>query len=187
MSTNTLILLIKKYLTEKGKLFICLSGPSGAGKTYQAKKLSELLGLKHIDQDQFYVPSKMPKFTFSNGHKAKNWDCKEALDLDNMNATIKKYISDGIIFSGFACRDEWFTEKIDFQIHLSISEETCILRRNEQGKDGHMGVLIVKELVYPFYLETLKESNISFTIDTNVKSSQTMEMIIKFLINEMSQ
>ncbi len=187
MSVDLLINQIKKYLEQNGKLFICISGLSGAGKTYHAKILSQRLGLTHIDQDQFYNnPSLLPRFTFSNGARSKNWDCKEALDLKKMNETIDKHISTGIIFSGFACRDQWFDHDIDFQIHLSVTEDTCYIRRQEQGKDGYMGKMIVNELVYPFYIETIKNSHISFTIDANEKSDLTMNKIIEWLTKNLN-
>lgn len=126
----------------------------------------------------------MPDITFSNGVKMKNWDCKEALNIDKMNNAITEHLSkEGVIFSGFACRDEWFTMKIDFHIHLQIDIDTCYLRRQEQGKDSvKMGHIIVKELVYPFYMETLKKSRIDFTIDANKKTEKTLDKIITCLI-----
>src|SRR5438132_1270981 len=129
MSTEQLKQLVADYLKKKGQLLICLSGLSGAGKTYHAKQLSQLLDLQHLDQDDFFKDSfEMPDMTFSNGMTLKNWDCQESLDLDQMNKVIDQKIKNGIIFSGFACRDKWFSHVIDVQIHLKIDEKTCYLR-----------------------------------------------------------
>ena len=182
--TKKLSLLITQYLEKKGQLLICISGLSGAGKTYNSCLLAKLINLPHFDQDDFCNASyKMPKFQFSNGLEQPNWDCKEAINLDYMNKIINKYISKGIIFSGFACRDNWFEHKIDLQIHLSINEETCYTRRQEQKKDDPIdGKVIVKELVYPFYQQTLKYSRIDYTIDANIKSDETLDLIIDKMI-----
>ena len=61
----------------------------------------------------------MPKYTFENGLVKRNWDCKQAVNLAQMNIEIDQYLKDGLIFSGFACRNKWFDYPIDIQIHLN--------------------------------------------------------------------
>ena len=113
-----------------------------------------------------------------------NWDCKEALNLKKMNKNIAKCVNKGVIFSGFACRDNWFDYKIDVQIHLQIDEKTCYIRRQEQRKDhSNYGQIIVGELIYPFYQQTLKFSKIQYSIDANKKTDKTLEQLIDNLID----
>ena len=175
--------IIRDYIKHQGNLLICLSGLSGAGKTYNAKKLSKQLGLVYIDQDQFYKnPYDMPSVALSNGDVVTNWDCQEAIDLDKMNQIINENIGKGLIMSGFACRNDWFDQPINCQIHLNINKTTCYQRRKEQFKDPiHQSEMIIDELVYPFYLKTLQQSQIDFTIDSNQKTNQTLDLLSNYI------
>lgn len=176
--------LFQQYKNKYGNLLILISGASGAGKSHWAKRLSKVLGLKYIEQDDFYrSPLLMPNFTYSNGQSMPNWDCLDAIDIKKQNETINKHIANGVIFSGFACRESVFEHKVNFHLHLKISPETCIARRQEQHKDpSEMGAMIVKELVYPFYLETLKLSKINVIIDANEKTEKIGELLIRHMM-----
>lgn len=187
MNIEKLQLLVQKYLEINGQLLICISGMSGSGKSYIAEQLSNLLNIKHIDQDTFYIhPSKMPKVRLSDGKSYTNWDSEDSINLKLMNNEIDKYIKKGIIFSGFSCRNGWFDHSINVQIHLEITKETSYQRRYEQGKNQKHGAIIVNEMVYPFYLETLEQSKIDYTIDTNTKSSTTLDRVIEYLIYKLT-
>jgi cytidylate kinase len=168
--------LVDEYLAQHGQLLICISGVSGAGKTYHAEQLAEKLGLKHIDQDEFFRDrSDLPKIGLSNGLNVCNWDCEGAIDLKAMNEKIRKHLPKGVIFSGFACRDAWFEMPIDYQIHLSVNWKTCLSRRKERGVDPNIyAKCMVKECVFPFYRETLNCSRIDTLIYANKKTDQTM-------------
>ena len=134
--------LLQQYRRTHGQLLICLSGLSGAGKTYHAQQLSQLLGFHHIDQDQFYrSPASLPRVQLSNGQSCANWDCPEALDLGRMNDEIDQHVAQGVIFSGFACRDQWFRCLIDCQIHLAVTADTCYQRSQQRADGGRLGGL----------------------------------------------
>lgn len=175
--------IVKEYLRRQSGLLICLSGLSGAGKTYHAKQLADRLNLVHIDQDSFFKNyNELPQVTLGNGTKMPNWDSQDAIDFDLMNKSINRNIKNGLILSGFACRNEWFECQIDCQIHLKIDKETCYERRREQHKDPpHLAQRIIDEVVYPFYLETLESSHFDFIIDTNQKSNQTLDLLADFI------
>lgn len=185
----TLSQLCSEYLKRNGQLLIVVSGLSGAGKTYQAQRLAKLLKLTHIDQDRFYKScNQMPDITFSNGIEMKNWDCLESLDFKRQNQMIDRHVRQGVIFSGFACRQHVFEHHIDLHIHLQITPSTCYERRQYQGKDDpELGQLIIDELVYPFYVETLKSSRIDHIIDANEMSKQTGIEMIKYISDLLSE
>ncbi len=175
--------LTQQYLSKYGKLFICLSGVSGAGKTYTAQRLAKLIGLQHIDQDAFFAEVR-PVMTLSDGTPTENWDCTEALDLHKMSYRVHGAIAQGLIFSGFACRNDWFQDEIDLQMHLFIDQPTCVLRRQEQHKDPpHLAQLIVREQVWPFYQETLLESSYEIAFNGMHKSPNTLIEVINYLID----
>lgn len=188
-SIRLLKALCKRHRAKYGQLLVVISGLSGAGKTYWGMQLAKLLGLTFIDQDSFYKPIwSLPKFTFSTGLEMHNWDCLEALDTKKQNQIIGKKIKKGVILSGFACRKDIFEHRISVHIHLEITQETCFLRRQDQHKDhAEDGAMIVNELVYPFYLETVKNSDIDATIDANVKSNETGVKLMNQIINLLAQ
>jgi cytidylate kinase len=180
-NASTLRELTAKYISNKGRLLICISGMSGAGKSYHSEKLAKTMQLGHLDQDAYFRPDDaMPLVELSDGSSPyPNWDCKEALDLDGMNSRISILAPAGLIFSGFACRDAWIDTPIDLQIHLDISVETCIQRRKERHVDPPQYAEIVpRELVYPFHIETRSHSRCDVVIDANEKSPETFRAIV---------
>jgi hypothetical protein len=177
--------LVQQYLTKYGKLFICVSGISGAGKTYHARLLAKFLGLTHIDQDIFFTKD-LPIMTLSDGTRVYNWDCEESLELHQMSSQVHDALPQGLIFSGFACRDDWFQDSIDLQMHLFIDQPTCQIRRQEQHKDPpNLAEQIVREQVWPFYQQTLLESSYEIAFNSMRKTPNTLIEIINYLIDWM--
>lgn len=181
--------LTREYLQKYGRLFICLSGLSSSGKSYHLRTLAKLMNISPVDQDYFFHDTnKIPLVKLSDGSIYRNWDCKEALDLDAMNLEIEKLAPQGLLFCGFACRNSWMTLPIDFQIHLEISEVTCLARRQQRRIDPHVySVMVVKELVMPFYQETRKQSQCDVVIDTNQLSERTLQILIEHIKTFLTQ
>jgi len=178
-------------------MFIAISGISSSGKSFIGQKLAKELELSYIDLDYFYLNSK-PFITLSNGITVKNWDCDEALDIKKLKTFVTEKHSDGLLLVGFNLTDDLLPVKPNFHIHLSIGDteeeiiKRCIISRNLSKnfskKSAENDKLVVKELVYPFYLETLKRSSIDFTIkvfDNNERRDAIyiMNEIIEFIRN----
>lgn len=154
---------------------ILISGISGSGKSTLGKLVAEKLKYRYIDQDQFYIKDK-PSITLSNGKLVKNWDCRESLDVDKLEKKLAK--AENTVLTGFALRTDW----IDFfrlakvyeimHIHLSIGDDPIskTLKSRSRSKSDNVEFLktdslMVREVVYPVYLQTLKMSNIDRVIE----------------------
>lgn len=165
---------------------IAVSGISGAGKSTIGKLISEKLHGIYIDQDWFFKKDK-PRVKLSDGSITSNWDCKEAIDLKAMNNRIRQELKNNkpIIIGGFALWDEFFDPDItpNIQFHIKIpkdlSLETRLKVKNFTPETRRKQELIFNELVYPFYLETLKHSKIDHFVEglENGKRRSIDEMI----------
>ena len=166
---------------------IFISGISGVGKSTVSKQLAKDLNFIHINQDNYYLKSK-PEVTLSSGLKVKNWDSAQALDFDKLNKDLIEYQLRGrenIILEGFCLRDDLIKIKPDIHIHLSyipvptFADLTSyindfkdfiipkIIKSRSQAKPGIKNdEIVVKELVWPFYIETLENSFINYVVNT---------------------
>jgi hypothetical protein len=157
----------KKYLK---KMFLCLSGLSGVGKTTVGKRLAiEIPRMIFLDQDSYFVDKK-PTVTLSNGESVSNYDCLEAIRWGKLNEDVKSLMKDGwnVLLVGFALWEEKLeikpdfhflltdinVDKIDSQLLIKRCTEVRLLSKKLKNKERDQ--LMVKEVVVPFYLLTLQ-------------------------------
>ena len=151
------------------KQIIFISGLSGVGKSFLARKFVE----KHsdffwFDQDTIYKSEK-PKVTLSNGEVVSNWDTPEALNWDEFNTFIEKLDHEKIIITGFAPLKDLIKFNISLHIDLyytgSIEDvvQRCLkARREAKGfateEKLKTDELMVREVTVPFYNEIMKKN-----------------------------
>ena len=156
-------------------MFLVISGISGSGKSTIGLQLARTLNLTYVDLDSFYLPQK-PYVTLSNNAKVKNWDCLESLNIEAVKLTIKEKAPNGLLLVGFTLRDDIFNEfKPLCHIHLSTGRtkdqiiERCIASRQQSKTFSTSSALVdelmVKEVVYPFYTETITKSTITHIVE----------------------
>ncbi|QKF94088.1 gluconate kinase [Fadolivirus algeromassiliense] len=153
-------------------LIIAISGISGAGKTTIGKMLATKLGGVYLDQDWFFSKNK-PLVTLSNGKKALNYDCDEAIDFGRFNRMIdnEKKNNKIIVIGGFALREYFFYKGNEPTIHfhikiprdLSLKTRLQVKKFSEERKKDE--IYMFNEYVYPYYEKTLKFSKIDHMID----------------------
>jgi deoxyadenosine/deoxycytidine kinase len=142
-------------------MLIYLHGCSGVGKTTIAKSLAKNLNnAQVIDQDDFYLANK-PKILI-NGQLKSNWDCLEALDMIKFIETIQNSKADYIIVTGFALRN---MPKPDLGILLNYNVDNVLDAIIKARAHKNHDLTMIKEVIYPFYLETLKQIYATHTVD----------------------
>jgi hypothetical protein len=77
--------IVEAYLKFKGQLIILISGISGCGKSSVARKLSNDLNIKYINQFDYYIKNYDNQFTFPNGTNITNWYTDDAIDWTKFN------------------------------------------------------------------------------------------------------
>lgn len=183
-------------------MFLVISGISGSGKSTIGQKLAESLNLTYLDLDSFYLPQK-PVVTLSNGSQVKNWDTLEALDIETFKMTVREKVPQGLILVGFAITDEILEIKPNLHIHLSTGRnkediiKRCIAsRRQSKGfkdddfeplRNGKIRIdeIMVREIVYPFYLDTVSKSTIDYTVevfDYDYGPRKTVDEIVETIL-----
>lgn len=149
-----------------------ISGISGSGKTtLGVELLKSFPECVHIDQDSFYLRVK-PKVKLSNNMSVSNWDCLEALD-----PSFSDYLADvlkvtPVILTGFALCRQVLPVVPKVHIHLVTSDtpehlETRCLKARASAKtvNSDRDLLVVKELVVPFYHHVVDNSDITHRIN----------------------
>jgi uridine kinase len=152
-------------MLTKNHYVIAISGISGTGKTTLGKAfVKKYDGWILIDQDFFYLKEK-PLVLLSSGETVKNWDCLNSIDWDKLNEDVNKaLVKNNVLLTGFALWMSKLKFPIKFNVLLKCDDfiDECIISRRITKKLGNnekisKDVLIVKELVAPFYLKTLAE------------------------------
>lgn len=155
---------------------IYISGVSGSGKTTVAKYISDyLIDPVIVDQDLFYREQK-PKVVLSNDlPEVSNWDCVEAIDFEKFNKRIIDVMNifKTVVVTGFALRENLMDQDLKPDLHFLLCGDTiesvCMNRKsskkwtdNQKRKD----IMMVKQVVWPFYQETLNLLGFYIPINT---------------------
>jgi gluconate kinase len=161
---------------------IAISGFSGAGKSLLGKELAQLLKYHYIDLDQYFIPSKdKPKIKLSDGSTTINFDSLNALDVPRFKRDCKKLSENGnLVITGFALRKEVLPFRPNHHLHLLVDKKTAIERRwkakpflKKDPKKKARDLMMINEVAYPFYLDTLANSE----IDNQVKEYLKLKFV----------
>jgi gluconate kinase len=169
-------------------VLIFISGISGVGKSTLSRELATRLNYKHINQDNYYIREK-PVAKLSTGMMVRNWDTEKAIDFNKLNQDLRKLVEakEHVILEGFCLRDDLILIKPNVHIHLSYipllekqdislselyerNKEKIIPRiiaaRSKSKPNVKDDKIVVKELVWPFYIDTLEHSIIHYALST---------------------
>jgi len=169
---------------------IAISGFSGAGKSLIGEKLSKLLDYPYIDLDKYFIPSKdKPKVKLSDGTTTINFDSLQSLDIPKFKLDCKKLSQNGnIIISGFSLRKEVLPFRPDYHLHLLVDKKTAIERRwkakpflKKDPKKKSREFMMINEVAYPFYLDTLANSEIDKFFDANLTIQEVENQVKTYL------
>lgn len=189
--------IVEAYIKFNGQLLIFISGLPGCGKLKLAKNISKDFKLKIIDQYEYYKKDYDVTATLPDGTKIINWYTDDAVDWDKFNDDINKYKKDGLIVIGVSLIENTITSKPDYHFHLNISKQLCIEKRKEflqEHKDKYeedykvvntpIEKLKMNQLIFPYYLESIKKSKINKFININeMTDQQVYDMAFDVLID----
>ncbi len=171
---------VEAYIKLKGQLIILVSGLPGCGKTTVGKKISQDFKIDYIDQFNYYIKDYDKKVKLPDGSDVLNIYNNDAIDWKKLNKDVNSKKEKGVVVSGIAFPNDKLNFTPDYHIHLSISKKECLERQKdfleknkdkyqEEWKDIESGRerLKMNQLIYPYYLETVKESKINKFININ--------------------
>jgi uridine kinase len=176
--------IIEKYIENKKSLIILISGFSGSGKTVIGKSLAKDLKLDFVNLNDFY------KDDFKEYKQVGNlnviaWDSPDAINWDKFNKYVDEKIkkvngetNSGLVISGFAFPESKLKIHVDFHVHLKISKDDLIKNRQDftsERVDSKLEGIkdltpeiekrILNAISFPIYLEMLKQSKFTKTIN----------------------
>lgn len=193
--------IIEAYKKFNSKLIIIISGIDGCGKNSIAKQMAKELDLSWINQKDYYDKSYDKTVTLSDDTTLVNLSTDEAIDWDKFNKTVNKAKNKGLLISGVSFPTDKLKFEPDYHIHISLSKQNCIQRRQqffEEHQDKYpedykligstTESLKMNKLIYPYYLESIKNMKINKFINANKFSKdEAMEEVWNLLIKFIQQ
>jgi tRNA A37 threonylcarbamoyladenosine biosynthesis protein TsaE len=172
--------IVEAYTKYNGQLVIFISGLIGCGKSKLAKKISESLKLKLVDQYDYFKKDYNSKTTLPDKTEHVNWYTDDAFDWDKLNNDIQKSKKDGIVIVGSSLVDDKIKATPDYHLHLSISKKMCMEKRKifvEKNKEKYVDDfkylntptegLKMNQLIFPYYLNAKGRSQITKYLNAN--------------------
>lgn len=172
--------IVEAYTKLKGQLVILVSGLPGCGKTMVGKKISKDFDIDYIDQFDYYAKDYDKKVKLPDGSQAIDIYNNDAIDWKKLNKDVNSKKGGGVIVYGVAFPNDKLDFIPDYHVHMSISKKECLDRQKsyleknkdkypEELKDVESGKerLKMNQLIYPYYLETVKESKINKFVNIN--------------------
>lgn len=160
--------IIEKYIEDKKKLIILLSGFSGSGKTILGRSLAKDFKIEFVNLNDYYIEDYSGNQMVGD-LKVITWDSPEAVDWDKFNEKINSIKNSGVVISGFIFPEEKLKFTPDFNIHLKISKDDLLKiradyiseRDDSKVKDVTPDVekRILNAISFPIYLEALKKAH----------------------------
>ena len=185
--------IIEKYIEDKKSLVILISGFSGSGKTVIGRSLAKDLKIEFLNLNNFYKED-YNKTIKVGDLDVVTWDSPDAIDWDKFNSKVNEKKNNGLVISGFAFLESKLSFKVDFHIHLKISKDDLIKNRadfiseREDSKLKDLTPEIEKRILnassFPLYLELLKESRFTKTINIEYgKLKKAYDDIFDYIID----
>lgn len=187
----------KKY---NNQLIILVSGLSGTNKSKISQQLAKELNLKYLNTRDFLNKDNFKEHELSNNIKVKNYN--EYL-WDKIIEKINEFKSSGVLITGeYFPSDKLGKLRIDMHIHIKLSKQNIIHKRleyinslDEEEKKKYNNeeteTLIVNQILFPNYLETLQKSHINKFINANelidLEEKEFIEKNLDKIFNEIIQ
>lgn len=187
---------VERYIEYKKQLIILVSGLPGCGKNTLTKNIAGDFKLTILDQKDYYLLDYNEKRKLPNDVEVINWYQDGSIDWKKLNQDVNKHKDKGVILTGLALIEEKLEFDADFHLHLSISKKKCMEKRTvyfTKNKDqfktdfeligSATEKLLMNQMLFPYYLETIKRSKIDKFINGNeLSSEQIYDKAFSYLI-----
>lgn len=169
---------VEAYIDYFKQLIILVSGLSGSGKSELGKNISIDFKIKHINARDYYNKDYHVTTVLPNGETVVNWYTDDAVNWVKLNEDINNNKDKGVIITNDVFPRSKLTFTPDVHINLKLSKNNLLQKRadyiQQHGNVDQkkiMGTetekLILNQLTYPYYLETIKNSDINSYLDVN--------------------
>jgi len=165
--------LVEEYILRNEKLIIIVSGLSGSNRSQLAKNIERDFKIKRIDLDLYCNKENTKIFELSNGIKITDWEHIDIFDWKKFNKDVNESKKEGLIVCGDYFPTEKLEFKTDFHLHVKLSKQKLMEKRNEYIKknpdkcpelvkflDTPIVNLIMKQITYKYYLDYRDKSKI---------------------------
>jgi adenylate kinase family enzyme len=174
--------IVEAFIKFNKQLIIIITGLSGSGKIELVRNISRDFKLKVISLRDFCKKDYNTKVSLPNGVEVINWDSDDVFDWDLFNKEVEEHKTNGVIVYGNVIPDEKIKFTPNFHLHVKISKQNLIIRRHEflnKHKDDEdckesfelintdTEKLIINQLTYPYYLESMKRQTINKFLNAN--------------------
>lgn len=179
--------IVEAFLKFNGQMIIVVSGLSGTGRTELASKLSSLLNFTTVDQKDFYKKNYDIKAKLPNGKEIIVWDSDDAINWDAFNTAVNLAKDNGVVVVGVSFNKALITFAPDYHFHISMPKQVLYEKRQkkiEANKEEHpeeyeeyedgTARLVMNQITYPYYVETVKNSVVNKFYNTNKYSIDDM-------------
>jgi shikimate kinase len=168
--------IIDAYLEYNKQLVIIVSGLSGSNKSKIGQNLAKELNLEFINTRDYIDKEKYEEIELPNKEKVKIYNNYK---WDEIIEKINKEKSKGVIVCGeYFPKDNLNDLFITLHLHIKLSKQNIIKKRLEyidsldddkkkNYKDNDTEVLIINQIIYPYYLDILQKSHINKFINAN--------------------
>jgi uridine kinase len=173
---NKEVNIIEAYLKYNNQLVVLISGLSGSNKSKIGQNLAKELKLEFINTRDYINNDKFEEVELPNQEKVKIYNNYK---WDELIEKINKDKKKGVLVCGeYFPKDKLNDLFIDLHLHIKLSKQNIIKKRLEyidsldedkkkNYKDNDTEVLIINQIIYPYYLDMLQKSHINKFINAN--------------------
>jgi hypothetical protein len=157
--------IIEAYIKIHNQLIIYISTFPNIIMRPVIENLGKYLKLKVIYQQEFMeaITTKLDDVEYVSFYDNKQFATSK------FNSVVLENCRNGVIIVGNVIPTNLLKFKIDYHIHLSLNKKVIVEYYNTNdilNKPEETSKLIINKVIYPFYMETLKEGHINIFINS---------------------
>jgi hypothetical protein len=190
--------IVEAYIKFNKQFILLVSGLSGSGKGRLSREIERDFNIKRINLDNYYKPDYKNIVVLPDKTPINDWDDPDSINWDSFNNDVNKLAPRGVIVSGVYFIKDKLDFSPDIHIHIKISKQNLLDKRHlflENKKEDtrykelylikgtSTETLVLNQLTYPHYYESIKQSNINKFFNINDKNiDELYEEVFDYII-----